>query len=157
MHKKKRLIKNGHSWVYLFDAGLIRSLEIDPKETTFAQRIEGDCVVIRPIGTRKELSVARRFKTYLDLLQELDDHGFSREHFARISPENITLGELRTKISCGIEPDLVTLARLKLCLERRKTCRELWDATITAVLARRTSTLHPTACDESDMPLEQAS
>jgi triphosphoribosyl-dephospho-CoA synthetase len=146
----KKLVKTGNTWRYTLERPILRALDIDPHATRICSRIEGDCLVLRPVGTRRELSRARHQAQLRGLLEELDSHGLSRELFTRVCDDGSSLAEVMSKISSGMDIDPILVSRLRMCLERRKTCVESWENTIAAVMARRRSTLVSDKPETSD-------
>lgn len=107
-----------------------------PAEQTAWERIDKKAEARRSDALPKGLPSTR---PRIDMLRALDARGFNEAHFKRLSTENIPLIEFAGTVSRGREVCAIALQRLQLCLSRRQTCKESWDATITAVLAVRSS------------------
>lgn len=136
---KKKLVRHGNSNALVINADLIKMLGIDVAQDFVELRVEGDSLVVRRAGgARLKPSSKRVAHHLLTRLDALAGAGLTRELFKRISHDGKTLQEVSGNLMHGIVVDPITLARIEECFERHNSCRESWESTITAVLARRT-------------------
>jgi hypothetical protein len=115
--------------------------------------LDQGALIIRPLLQPKTSPVPQGLpptRQRLELLRALDAHGMLKQHFQRLSHDDMSLGEFAGLVSRGREVNAVTLERLKSCLERRQTCKETWDATLAAVLAVRVGD-EQSSSDRSDI------
>jgi ribosomal protein S10 len=165
---EKRVINIGESLGIILPKGVCGVMDIQ-LHSLLSLAIDEGAMILRPLGikgtpARRGAPRARPEKLpttrpRIELLRALDAWGMTKEHFQRLSHDGMGLGEFAGVVSLGQQVDPVTIERLKMCLDRRQTCKESWDATIDAVLAVRdvgpvdesaASGPHPTEGDGSD-------
>jgi bifunctional DNA-binding transcriptional regulator/antitoxin component of YhaV-PrlF toxin-antitoxin module len=134
----KRTIRVGNSVGITFDKPIREMVGIEAGDDLQMYVDEG-AIVLRPVENRASRSRLPTTRPLTMLMRSLDDEGLTTTHFERLRNDDATLGELTGRIEHGQPVDAVTLERLKMCLSRRETCKESWDATIMAVLAVRSS------------------